>query len=177
MFCISFIETSCLTKLVIAYAFEEVFHARKITVIKKVIHSCKFLKVLNIFIIVHCTAISNSLYYEFRYGHPILNQLEQNIIFNRMFSFIHIIPSFSVIVCLFSNTRDSSREFLTAANLQGMNVNEFAYILPCFISHMPSIDGGKDVSPWIGPDGTMQQKVKDQYANSVIVSIYSILMT
>lgn len=31
-------------------------------------------------------------------------------------------------------------------------------------------DGGKDVSPWIGPDGTILQDVKDQYANTIIVS-------
>ncbi|VDK50233.1 unnamed protein product, partial [Cylicostephanus goldi] len=67
-----------------------------------------------------------------------------------------------VIICLFSNTRESSREFLTAANSQGMSVNEFAYILPWLQ------DGAKDVSPWIGSDGAILQKVKDQYANSII---------
>ncbi|CAJ0602166.1 unnamed protein product [Cylicocyclus nassatus] len=30
-------------------------------------------------------------------------------------------------------------------------------------------DGAKDVSPWIGPDGAILQKVKDQYANSIII--------
>ena len=69
----------------------------------------------------------------------------------------------TVIICLFSNTRESSREFLTAASQQGMNVNEFAYILPWLQ------DGAKDATPWIGTDGEMLQKVKDQYANTIIV--------
>ncbi|VDM73121.1 unnamed protein product [Strongylus vulgaris] len=30
-------------------------------------------------------------------------------------------------------------------------------------------DGGKDVSPWIGSDGAVLQKVKDQYANAIII--------
>lgn len=35
-----------------------------------------------------------------------------------------------VVVCLFSNTRETSREFLTAANAQGMPVSEYAYVFP-----------------------------------------------
>lgn len=111
-----------------------------------------------------------------------------------------------VIICLFSNTRESSREFLTAANLQGMSVNEFAYIIPwlqviwrffwidfVFLRIIEKVnffkkkkyesrrcigfkDGSKDVSPWIGSDGTVLQKVKDQYANAIIVSLLLKLM-
>ncbi|VDL72426.1 unnamed protein product [Nippostrongylus brasiliensis] len=58
---------------------------------------------------------------------------------------------------------ESSREFLTAANSQGMAVNEYAYVLPWLQ------DGAKDTSPWIAADGSILQKVKDQYANTIIV--------
>uniref|UniRef100_A0A8R1I0N4 guanylate cyclase n=1 Tax=Caenorhabditis japonica TaxID=281687 RepID=A0A8R1I0N4_CAEJA len=68
-----------------------------------------------------------------------------------------------IVVCLFSNTRETSREFLTATNLQGMSVNEYGYVFPWLQ------DGGKDVSPWTGSDGSMLQKVKDQYANAIII--------
>ncbi|CAL2041129.1 unnamed protein product [Caenorhabditis brenneri] len=68
-----------------------------------------------------------------------------------------------IVVCLFSNTRESSREFLTAANTQGMSVNEFGYVFPWLQ------DGGKDIAPWTGSDGSMLQKVKDQYANAIII--------
>ncbi|KAK6021068.1 hypothetical protein OSTOST_13269, partial [Ostertagia ostertagi] len=67
-----------------------------------------------------------------------------------------------IVICLFSNTRESSRHFLTAANSQGMSVNEFAYVLPWLQ------DGTKESSPWISADGSMLQKVKDQYANAII---------
>lgn len=69
----------------------------------------------------------------------------------------------SVIICIFSNTKDSSREFLTAVNTQGMSVNEYGYVFPWLQ------DGGKDIAPWTGSDGSMLQKIKDQYANAIIV--------
>ncbi|VDO46966.1 unnamed protein product [Haemonchus placei] len=68
-----------------------------------------------------------------------------------------------VVICLFSNTRESSRHFLTAANSQGMSVNEYAYILPWLQ------DGAKESAPWISADGSMIQRVKDQYANAIII--------
>ncbi|ETN69378.1 ligand-binding protein, receptor family [Necator americanus] len=111
------------------YAFEEVFHARKITVVKKIIFDE--------------WADSKAML-----ASGLLQELKN---------------SARIIICLFSNTRESSRELLTAANAQGMSVNEFAYILPWLQ------DGAKDVSPWIGSDGTVLQKVKDQYANAIIV--------
>ncbi|KAL6739783.1 hypothetical protein Aduo_013196 [Ancylostoma duodenale] len=111
------------------YAFEEVFHARKITVVKKIMFDE--------------WADSKAMI-----ASGLLHELKN---------------SARIVICLFSNTRESSREFLTAANVQGMSVNEFAYILPWLQ------DGAKDVTPWIGSDGAVLQKVKDQYANAIIV--------
>lgn len=45
-----------------------------------------------------------------------------------------------------------------------MNNAEYAYILPWIQS------GPKDTSPWIGADGEMLKRVKDHYANAIIVS-------
>ncbi|RCN53400.1 ligand-binding protein, receptor family [Ancylostoma caninum] len=165
------------------YAFEEVFHARKITVIKKVL--------LTLFgVPVSSTALlqlKNSL---------AKIQISERLLFRRplqllgvhqiMFDewadskamiasgLLHELKnSARIVICLFSNTRQSSREFLTAANAQGMSVNEFAYILPWLQAHGDIKgdikDGSKDVTPWIGSDGSVLQKVKDQYANAVIV--------
>ncbi|KIH60500.1 hypothetical protein ANCDUO_09250 [Ancylostoma duodenale] len=53
-----------------------------------------------------------------------------------------------------------------------MSVNEFAYILPWLQdsrTYGEIKDGAKDVTPWIGSDGAVLQKVKDQYANAIIV--------
>ncbi|CAB3409839.1 unnamed protein product [Caenorhabditis bovis] len=111
------------------YAFEEVLHARGISVVKKVMFD-EFAD--------QKAMIASGL----------LNEIRNNA---------------RIIICLFSNTRESSREFLTAANQQDMSVNEFAFIFPWLQ------DGGKDVAPWTGADGTMLQKVKDQYANAIIV--------
>ncbi|CAD6199387.1 unnamed protein product [Caenorhabditis auriculariae] len=111
------------------YAFEEVFHLRGITVVKKV------------------------MFDEFADKKSMINSGLLNELKN----------SARIIICLFSNTKETSREFLTAANEQGMSVNEFAYVFPWLQ------DGGKDVSPWSGAEGEMMQKVKDQYANSIII--------
>ncbi len=65
---------------------------------------------------------------------------------------------------MFSSTRELSREFMQAAFTFGMNTHDFVYILPWIQS------GAKDVSPWLGADGEMMQKIKDYYANAIIVS-------
>ncbi|KAK5982629.1 Receptor-type guanylate cyclase gcy-8 [Trichostrongylus colubriformis] len=110
-------------------AFEEVFHAREIKVIKKItFDEWADSKAM----------IASGLLHELKI-------------------------SARIIICLFSDTRETSRHFLTAANSQGMSVNEFAYILPWLQ------DGTKDSSPWISADGSVLQKVKDQYANSIII--------
>ncbi|PAV74631.1 hypothetical protein WR25_25635 [Diploscapter pachys] len=111
------------------YAFEEVFHLRGITVVKKIMFD-EF---------ADQKAMQNS---------GLLQELAS---------------AARIIVCLFSNTRETSREFLTAANIQGMPVSEYAYVFPWLQ------DGGKEISPWTGADGSMLQKVKDQYANAIII--------
>ncbi|KAF8371501.1 hypothetical protein PRIPAC_77930, partial [Pristionchus pacificus] len=68
-----------------------------------------------------------------------------------------------VIVFLFSNTREQSKEFMIAAQGEGMFASEFVFILPWLQ------DGAKEASPWIGADGSMLQNVKDQYANAIII--------
>ncbi|GMR46766.1 hypothetical protein PMAYCL1PPCAC_16961, partial [Pristionchus mayeri] len=92
-----------------------------------------------------------------------------------------------VIIFLFSNTREQSKEFMSAAQGEGMLASEFVFILPWLQvksiwtrrSHFPFIqsnflylscyNGGKEASPWIGTDGSMLQNVKDQYANAIII--------
>ncbi|KAK0400352.1 hypothetical protein QR680_003461 [Steinernema hermaphroditum] len=68
-----------------------------------------------------------------------------------------------IIVCLFSSTRELTKEFMQAAFQTGMSSAEYAYILPWLQS------GPKDTSPWIGSSGEMLQRVKDYYANAIIV--------
>ncbi|KAF8371116.1 hypothetical protein PRIPAC_77545 [Pristionchus pacificus] len=68
-----------------------------------------------------------------------------------------------VIVFLFSNTREQSKEFMIAAQGEGMLASEYVFILPWLQ------DGAKEASPWIGADGSMLQNVKDQYANAIII--------
>ncbi|TMS39014.1 hypothetical protein L596_005614 [Steinernema carpocapsae] len=68
-----------------------------------------------------------------------------------------------IIICLFSSTRELSKEFMQAAFQSGMNSAEYAFILPWLQS------GPKDTSPWIGNSGEMLQRVKDYYANAIIV--------
>lgn len=70
---------------------------------------------------------------------------------------------FLVVICLFSSTRELSREFMQATFKANMNNAEYAYILPW-------LQGGpKDASPWIGSSGEMLQQVKDAYQNAIIV--------
>uniref|UniRef100_A0A915EDL4 Guanylate cyclase n=1 Tax=Ditylenchus dipsaci TaxID=166011 RepID=A0A915EDL4_9BILA len=68
-----------------------------------------------------------------------------------------------IIVCIFSNTRELSREFMHATSKANMNNAEYAYVLPWLQS------GIKDSSPWLGSSGEILQQVKDHYANAIIV--------
>uniref|UniRef100_A0A0M3J6Z3 ANF_receptor domain-containing protein n=1 Tax=Anisakis simplex TaxID=6269 RepID=A0A0M3J6Z3_ANISI len=68
-----------------------------------------------------------------------------------------------IIICVFSSTRQQSREFMSATSSERLQAKEFVFILPWLQ------DGSRDASPWVGPDGEMQQKIKDQYANAIIV--------
>ncbi|KAI1711408.1 receptor family ligand binding region domain-containing protein [Ditylenchus destructor] len=74
-----------------------------------------------------------------------------------------IAQSARIVICIFSNTRDLTREFMQATSNQNMNNAEYAYILPWLQS------GLKDASPWSGSSGEMLQQVKDHYANAIIV--------
>ncbi|ULT96110.1 hypothetical protein L5515_011730 [Caenorhabditis briggsae] len=68
-----------------------------------------------------------------------------------------------IVLCLFSSTKELSKEFMQATYTLGMNNAEYAYIIPWLQS------GTKDTTPWIGADGEMLQRVKDHYANAIIV--------
>ncbi|CAJ0565140.1 unnamed protein product, partial [Mesorhabditis spiculigera] len=68
-----------------------------------------------------------------------------------------------IVICMFSSTRELSREFMQATIMSGMNTHDYVYILPWLQSE------SKDASPWIGADGQMLQNIKDHYANALIV--------
>ncbi|CAJ0928991.1 unnamed protein product, partial [Mesorhabditis belari] len=68
-----------------------------------------------------------------------------------------------IVICMFSSTRELSREFMQATIINQMNTHDFVYILPWLQSE------SKDASPWIGADGQMLQNIKDHYANALIV--------
>ncbi|CAJ0602195.1 unnamed protein product, partial [Cylicocyclus nassatus] len=110
-------------------AFEEVFHMRKITVLKKVMFDEN----------ADAKAMSQS---------GLLQEMANNA---------------RIIICIFSSTREMSKEFMKAAYMNKMNTHDFVYILPWLQTET------KDVSPWIGEDGQIQQNVKDHFANSLII--------
>ncbi|CAB3405731.1 unnamed protein product [Caenorhabditis bovis] len=68
-----------------------------------------------------------------------------------------------IVILLFSSSRELSKEFMQATFTVGMNNAEYAYIIPW----MQTSTG--DSTPWIGSDGEMMQRVKDHYANAIIV--------
>ncbi|CAD5233028.1 unnamed protein product [Bursaphelenchus xylophilus] len=68
-----------------------------------------------------------------------------------------------VIVCIFSNTRDMNKEFMSAATAADMNNPEFVYVLPWLQAE------AKDLPPWIGPDGQTMANVKSHFGNCIII--------
>ncbi|KHJ78887.1 hypothetical protein OESDEN_21484 [Oesophagostomum dentatum] len=56
-----------------------------------------------------------------------------------------------------------AKEFMKAAYTGKMNTHDFVYILPWLQTET------KDVPPWIGEDGQIQQNIKDHFANSLII--------
>uniref|UniRef100_A0A914WE67 guanylate cyclase n=1 Tax=Plectus sambesii TaxID=2011161 RepID=A0A914WE67_9BILA len=68
-----------------------------------------------------------------------------------------------IIICMFSSTRELTREFMQATYLAEMNTHEYVYLLPWLQA------GPKDVMPWLGADGLLLQKVKDHYENAIII--------
>lgn len=74
----------------------------------------------------------------------------------------------SVIICMFSSTRELTREFMQATSLADMNAHDYVYLLPWLQA------GPKDVMPWLGADGLLLQKIKDHYENAIIVSEFEI---
>ncbi|VDM55092.1 unnamed protein product [Angiostrongylus costaricensis] len=67
-----------------------------------------------------------------------------------------------IIICIFSSTREMTKEFMKAIYNAEMNNHDYVYIIPWLQTEK------KDVSPWMGDDGQTQQNIKDHYANSFI---------
>uniref|UniRef100_A0A914EN51 Guanylate cyclase n=1 Tax=Acrobeloides nanus TaxID=290746 RepID=A0A914EN51_9BILA len=110
-------------------AFEEIFHQKRITVVKKIMFD-EF---------ADAKAMVASGY---------LDDMKNNA---------------RIIVCMFSSTRELSKEFMQAAYTHGLNTHDYVYILPWLQAE------AKDASPWIGEDGQTLQNIKDHFANSIIV--------
>ncbi|GMT25293.1 hypothetical protein PFISCL1PPCAC_16590, partial [Pristionchus fissidentatus] len=110
-------------------SFEEVFHARGVSVNKKIMFDEG----------ADAQAMINS---------GLLSELRNNA---------------RVILCIFSATRDASKEFMKAVYMTEMNTHDFVFILPWLQTE------AKDTSPWIGPDGQLLQNTKDHYANAIII--------
>lgn len=72
--------------------------------------------------------------------------------------------TFAVIICIFSSTREMTKEFMQAVAQSGLKTHEFVYILPWLQAE------ARDASPWIGTDGQMVQNVREYFTGSVIVS-------
>ncbi|CAK5044313.1 unnamed protein product [Meloidogyne enterolobii] len=110
-------------------AFEEIFHARKITVVKKLM-------------------------------------FEENVDSKGMMASGYLEDlrnSARIVICLFSSTRESTKEFMQAVSLSGLKTHEYVYILPWLQAE------AKDASPWIGADGQMVQNVKEFFTGSIII--------
>ncbi|TMS37583.1 hypothetical protein L596_004484 [Steinernema carpocapsae] len=110
-------------------AFEEVFHKRGVTVLKKIM---------------------------FDENADAKNMLNSGLL-------AELKSSARIVICMFSSTRELSKEFMQAAYTYGLNTHDFVYILPWLQAE------AKDTSPWVGADGEMIQKIKDHYANAIII--------
>uniref|UniRef100_A0A7E4W0S3 Guanylate cyclase n=1 Tax=Panagrellus redivivus TaxID=6233 RepID=A0A7E4W0S3_PANRE len=110
-------------------AFEEVFHAQRISVIKKVMFE-----------------ESNDSKTMINSGY--LDELKNGA---------------RIIICMFSATREMTREFMAAVHSQGMNTHDFVYIMPWLQAE------AKETPPWIGADGQTLANVKEQFSNTIII--------
>lgn len=70
---------------------------------------------------------------------------------------------FTVIVCLFSATRQLSTEFMQAISSNGLNTKDFVYIFPWLQSE------AQETSPWIGSNGEILANIKQHFANTIII--------
>ncbi|VDP01281.1 unnamed protein product [Heligmosomoides polygyrus] len=118
-------------------AFEEVFHARKISIKKKVM-------------------FDENADAKIMQESGLLKELSNNARGVWRLSTL-------LIICLFSSTREMSREFMKATHNSKLNTHDYVYIIPWLQTET------KDASPWIGEDGQIQQNVKDHFANVLIV--------
>uniref|UniRef100_A0AC34FI03 Receptor ligand binding region domain-containing protein n=1 Tax=Panagrolaimus sp. ES5 TaxID=591445 RepID=A0AC34FI03_9BILA len=68
-----------------------------------------------------------------------------------------------IVICLFSSTRQLSKEFMQAVFTQGLNSNEFVFIFPWLQSE------SQETSPWIGAKGEVLANIKQHFANAIII--------
>ncbi|KAK6043260.1 ligand-binding protein, receptor family [Cooperia oncophora] len=113
-------------------------------------------------VLIFFITISYRNYYLFRYfvmfdEYADAKTMEQSGLLNELSN------NARVIICIFSSTREMSKEFMRAAFNSKLNTHDYVYILPWLQSEK------KDLAPWIGEDGQIQQNIKDHFANSLIV--------
>uniref|UniRef100_A0A915CU52 Receptor ligand binding region domain-containing protein n=1 Tax=Ditylenchus dipsaci TaxID=166011 RepID=A0A915CU52_9BILA len=110
-------------------AFEEVFHANRINVVKKIMFEET----------ADAKSITASGY---------LDDLKNNA---------------RIVICIFSSTRDMSKEFMQAVSQAGVKQHDFVFLLPWLQAE------AKDASPWIGTDGQVLQNVREYFTNTIII--------
>uniref|UniRef100_A0AC35U5Z3 Guanylate cyclase n=1 Tax=Rhabditophanes sp. KR3021 TaxID=114890 RepID=A0AC35U5Z3_9BILA len=68
-----------------------------------------------------------------------------------------------IIICVFSHTRDMTKEFMSAVVQSKMDTSDFVYIIPWIQGE------AKETAPWIGDDGQIIQNIKNLFSNSFII--------
>uniref|UniRef100_A0A0N4Z5Y0 Guanylate cyclase n=1 Tax=Parastrongyloides trichosuri TaxID=131310 RepID=A0A0N4Z5Y0_PARTI len=68
-----------------------------------------------------------------------------------------------IIVCIFSKTRDMTKEFMKAVNIAKLDTNEYVYIFPWLQAE------AKEAAPWITEDGSTDNTIKKLFSNGIIV--------
>ncbi|CAD5229509.1 unnamed protein product [Bursaphelenchus okinawaensis] len=68
-----------------------------------------------------------------------------------------------VLICVFSSTRDMTKEFMQAVRDTNMKTTEYVVIMPWLQAE------SKDLSPWITLEGQTLQNVKDMFDNTIII--------
>lgn len=68
-----------------------------------------------------------------------------------------------VVVCIFSSTRQMTKEFMQAVTQLEIKKNEFVFLLPWLQAE------SKDIFPWIDNEGQIMENIKEYFTGSIIV--------
>uniref|UniRef100_A0A0K0FA17 Guanylate cyclase n=1 Tax=Strongyloides venezuelensis TaxID=75913 RepID=A0A0K0FA17_STRVS len=68
-----------------------------------------------------------------------------------------------IIVCIFSKTRDMTKEFMKAVVMSKLDTDDFVYIFPWLQAE------AKEPPPWINDEGSIDSNIKKLFSNGVIV--------